>query len=157
VSGFNTANGWSDGAAKDGDCFVDLNGNLGPGRISQTIDTVAGQWQRIDDWVSGNAGPNGTTKADGAKRLVAPWNGSTADSATCLHQGGDNWSNLGWELHSVLARASSSLGFQRMSTDHMAAGPFIDNISVTAVPEPATLALWLAGIGLVAGAVRRGR
>jgi hypothetical protein len=39
----------------------------------------------------------------------------------------------------------------------MAAGPFIDNISVTAVPEPATLALWLAGIGLVAGAVRRGR
>ncbi|MDP2008315.1 MAG: PEP-CTERM sorting domain-containing protein [Rubrivivax sp.] len=33
----------------------------------------------------------------------------------------------------------------------------ISNLSVTAVPEPATTALWLAGLGLVAGAARRRR
>ena len=179
VSGSSSANGWSTGslniefvkagytngsdtvgAAQDGDWFVDLNGVLGPGSIQQTFDTVAGQWYRVDYWISGNAGPGGATMADGAKSLQAAWNGSTADSATYAHQSGDNWSNLRWEAHSFLVQASgtsSTLGFQSTSTFYSDAGPFIDSISVTAVPEPATLALWLAGIGLVASAVRRRR
>ena len=68
------------GAAQDGDWFVDLNGTQGPGRISQTFDTIAGQWYRIDYWISGNAGPNGSTMADGSKSLTASWNGGTADT-----------------------------------------------------------------------------
>ena len=146
------------GAAQDGDWFVDLNGTQGPGRISQTFDTIAGQWYRIDYWISGNAGPNGSTMADGSKSLTASWNGGTADSATYAHQSGDNWSNLRWEGHSFQAQASgtsSTLPFQSTSSYYIPAGPFIDAISVTAVPEPATLALWLAGLGLVAGVARR--
>lgn len=148
------------GAAKDGDWFVDLNGTQGAGVIRQSFDTVAGQWYRVDYWISGNAGPGGVTMGDGAKSLDAKWNNVTADSATYLHQAGDKWSNLRWEAHSFLAQASgssSTLSFHSTSTVYNAAGPFIDNISVTAVPEPATLALWLAGIGLVAGAARRRR
>lgn len=96
--------------------------------------------------------------ADGSKSLVAEWNGAGADSATYQHQAGDNWSNLRWEPHSFLVQASASsstLGFRSTSTYYPAAGPFVDAISVTAVPEPATLALWLAGLGLVAGVARR--
>lgn len=179
VSAFSTANGWSTGnvniefvktgysngsdtvgAAKDGDWFVDLNGTQGAGVIRQTFDTVAGQWYRVDYWISGNAGPGGATMADGAKSLEARWNHVAADTATYLHQAGDKWSNLRWEAHSFLAQASgssSTLSFHSLSTTYPFAGPFIDSISVTAVPEPATLALWLAGFGLVAGAVRRRR
>lgn len=148
------------GAAKDGLWFVDLNGTQGPGRISQTFDTVAGQWYRVDYWMSGNAGPNGTTSADGTKSLVALWNGATADTATYLHQSGDRWSNLRWEGHSFLVQASttsSTLGFRSTSTVYAAAGPFIDAISVTAVPEPAEAAMWLAGIGMLAAVSRRRR
>jgi MYXO-CTERM domain-containing protein len=179
VSANTTANGWTVsganieyvkagysgagdtvGAAMEGLWFVDLNGTQGPGTISQTFDTIAGQWYRVDYWMSGNAGPNGSTSADGAKSLVALWNGATADAATYLHQSGDRWSNLRWEGHSFLVQASatsSTLGFRSTSTVYAAAGPFIDAISVTAVPEPAEAAMWLAGIGMLAAVSRRRR
>lgn len=179
VSANTTANGWTVsgagieyvkagysgagdtvGAASDGLWFVDLNGTQGPGTISQTFDTVAGQWYRVNYWMSGNAGPNGSTSADGAKSLVALWNGATADTATYLHQSGDRWSNMRWEGHSFLvqaAAASSTLGFRSTSTFYAEAGPFIDAISVTAVPEPAEAAMWLAGLGMLAAVGRRRR
>ncbi|TDP61610.1 DUF642 domain-containing protein [Roseateles toxinivorans] len=145
------------GPAQDGDWFVDLNGTQGPGRISQSFDTVAGQWYRIDYYISGNAGPNGSTSG-GSKTLNALWNGGVADSASYLHQVGDKWSNNRWEAHSFLAQAvgaSSTLGFQSTSFTYSAAGPFIDAITVTAVPEPGTYALMLVGLGLIGFAKRR--
>lgn len=137
------------GAAADGDWFVDLNGTQGPGRIAQTFDTLAGQWYRIDFAISGNAGPNGVTSADGSKSLTVLWDGNLAGSASYQHLPGDGWSNLRWEGHSLLvqaAGASSTLAFQSASTVFAAAGPFVDAIQVSAVPEPGTAALWLTGL-----------
>lgn len=145
------------GAAADGLWFVDLNGTTGPGRISQSFDTVAGQWYRIDYFMSGNAGPNGST-SNGSKTLNALWNGGVADSASYTHQVGDKWSILRWEAHSFLAQAvgaTTTLGFQSTSTTYAAAGPLLDAITVTAVPEPGTYALMLAGLGLLGFAKRR--
>lgn len=81
-----------------------------------------------------------------------------SDSAVYQHQTGDTWSNLRWEDHSFLVQAAdagSTLTFRSASTAYPAAGPFIDAISVTAVPEPTTMAMWLAGVGLLAGLARR--
>ena len=155
--------GYSNGAdtvapAADGDWFVDLNGTQGPGRIAQTFDTVAGQWYRIDFAMSGNAGPGGATAADGSKSLNVLWNGGTAASATYLHQPGDRWDNLRWEWHDVLVQAtgsSSTLTFQSASSFYSAAGALVDAIQVTAVPEPGTAAMLLAGLAM--GTVLRRR
>ena len=74
------------------------------------------------------------------------------------HRAGDNWSNLRGEAHGVdvLATGTTSLlRFQSTYTGNAAAGAFIDNIRVSAVPEPATAGLILAGLLLVGVAGRR--
>jgi hypothetical protein len=96
--------------------------------------------------------------ADGARSLVAEGNGAGASSASLLRQPGDNWSKLRWELHSFVVQATDSnttLGFLIASSTDAAAGPFVDAISATAVPEPAGLAWWVAGLDPVAGVARR--
>ena len=48
---------------------------------------------------------------------------------------------------------SSNLSFDHAGADNM--GLMLDNVSVTAVPEPETYALMLAGLGLIGFSVRR--
>lgn len=49
--------------------------------------------------------------------------------------------------------ASYSLTFNNAGGDNI--GAVIDNVSITAVPEPETLAMLLAGLGLIGSVVRR--
>lgn len=155
-----SASGDTVAAAHDGLWMVDLNGTQGPGTISQTFDTVPGQLYLVEYWISGNAGPNGSTSG-GSKSLEVAWNGAVVDTATYLHQAGDNWANLRWEGHAVVvqaAGATSTLAFRSTSLTYAAAGPLLDDIRVSAIPEPATALLWLTGFGLLAATARkRGR
>lgn len=147
-------------AAHEGDWFVDLNGTQGPGGIGQDIVTAVGQQYRIEFWMSGNAGPLGTTSADGAKTLDVLWNNAVVGSFTFAHQPGDAWSNLRWEQHSVIVSGASgldSLELRSTSSFYAAAGPFVDAVSITAVPEPGTWATLAAGLALIAVGARRRR
>jgi hypothetical protein len=147
------------GPAQDGLWMVDLNGTQGPASIAQTFDTVAGQWYAVNYFLSGNAGPNGSTSV-GNKTLAVYWNGALADTATYTHQPGDGWSNLRWDAHGFQAMATgpqTTLRFASTSNGYAAAGPMIDAISITPVPEPATALLWAGGAMVLLGAVRRRR
>ena len=151
-------------SAHEGDWFVDLNGTQGPGGLRQSLLTDPNQQYRIDFWMSGNPGPLGVTTSGGPKTLDVLWNGAVAGSFSYTHLPGDQWSNLRWESHSVLVTGVGlSGGFDTLeirstSNFHAAAGPFVDALSITAVPEPGTWAMLAAGLGLlgVVGA-RRGK
>lgn len=62
------------------------------------------------------------------------------------------WQNVTRSI-SVLGDMSSRLSFDHAGGDNM--GLILDNVSVTAVPEPETYALMLAGLGLMGFMVRR--
>jgi hypothetical protein len=145
-------------SAQDGDWFVDLNGVSGPGGIGQDIATDSDQVYRVDFWMSGNAGPLGSTSADGSRSLDVLWNNSVVGSFTFVFQPGDQWNNLRWEKHSVLVTGASgfdSLEIRSTSAFYAAAGPFVDAISITAVPEPGTWAMLAVGLGLMGLGVKR--
>lgn len=63
--------------------------------------------------------------------------------------------NTGWNLNSIsfVAAGNGVLSFKGLTSSDNTA--FIDNISVTAVPEPATYSILLAGIGLMGFMIRR--
>jgi hypothetical protein len=151
-------------SAHEGEWFVDLNGTQGPGGLRQSLLTDPNQQYRIGFWMSGNPGPLGSTSGGGPKTLDVLWNGAVVGSFSYTHLPGDRWNNLRWEAHSVLVNGVGlSGGFDTLeirstSNFYAAAGPFVDALSITAVPEPGTWAMLAAGLGLlgVVGA-RRGK
>lgn len=147
-------------SAHSGEWFVDLNGTDGPGGISQQIDAATSQQYVVNFWMSGNAGPSGTTSGDGSRTLDVLWNGVLVGDARFDFQDGDRWNNLRWEKHSVIVTGGvglDTLEFRSTSTAYAFAGPLIDTISVTPVPEPETWALLGAGLALLAMGTRRRR
>ncbi|HZH97738.1 MAG TPA: DUF642 domain-containing protein [Fimbriimonadaceae bacterium] len=162
-----TYNGWTVGSGPaiefvpstvwqthEGDGAIDLNGTQGPGTIFQQFATTPGQSYRVDFWYSGNPGPNGSTM--GTKSFDVLWDGNQAGIFTFVHQATDRWNNMRWLSGSVTVLAtgtSSILSFRGRNFNHPDAGAAIDDISVTPVPEPATIAM----LGMGAAALFRRR
>lgn len=136
------------GSAQDGNMYAELDG-YGNMAISQTLSTVVGQTYTLSFWFSDRTGvavdSNGISWSVGAlSGLVnGPYNGT---------------GNNVWQQFTTTFTATSTstvLSFAGAGTSD-SLGSSLDNISVTAVPEPATFGLMAAGLGLM-GVVRRRR
>ena len=139
----------------DGDGYsVDLNGN-NPGAISQTINTVAGRTYNLTFDMSAN--PDSTV--DSTRVAIIGAGGSTIGTADYTLTPSNSKSNMLWqdESFSFVADSSSTvISFTSGSTDgDCCYGAAIDNVGVAGVPEPATWALSILGVGLVGMSLRR--
>ncbi len=136
---------------QEGARSIDLSGNAA-GSLSQTFDTIAGQLYEVNFFLAGNpdSGPlvkMATTTASG--------NMSQTDNFTVV-PGVNTRPNMGWLPYSyrfTANAASTTLTFA--SATQTAFGPALDNVSVAAVPEPATWGMFILGFGLIGGAMRR--
>lgn len=135
------ANGVYGPLLSNGGAFnLDLVGYGSSGAISQTLATVVGQQYLVSlDYSSNNGITNPTAIIAG---------GSTIGTITGTHA---------WQNYTGLFTATST------STTFMIsegvgggnAGVFLDNINVSAVPEPAAWTMILLGFGLIGFAIRK--
>lgn len=145
--------------AADGTHSLDLNGNLGPSGVEQTIATVPGELYRLSFSFSGN--PNLGTERGIAGDLLASLSvsvGPVSNDFTFDVLPTHTNSNMDWITESFDFTAVSNATliqfistttlpfFPRTSGDpptpNCCYGPIIDNVSVTNVPEPPSLAVF---------------
>jgi hypothetical protein len=124
-----------DGSAPDGLC----RGYFGPlgttGGIEQALTTVAGAQYLITFMLSGDgADPSSVQVSFGSQPLLTLANPSTS----------------GFQLYSFVASASSASTVLSFQFRDDASFMELDQISVTAVPEPATVAMLALGIAVLA-------
>ncbi|WP_309643729.1 choice-of-anchor C family PEP-CTERM protein [Phenylobacterium sp.] len=134
--------------ASEGSRSVDLSGNQ-PGSISQTITTVSGVKYKVSFDLAGNPDAGPVLKAMAVTSVgVQNFNFDTTGAS----HGDMNWTPSSFTF--VATAASTTLVFASLTGD--AYGPALDNVSASAVPEPATWAMMIIGFGAV-GAMARSR
>jgi choice-of-anchor C domain-containing protein len=149
AAGATELTGWTVGATS-----VDIiNGNYGAvsGNSidmlgTQTLSTLVGQtyWLQFD--LSSNRG--GDNNAAGKELTVAGLGGGAAQSFSALTAG------VSHQSYSFTANSTATL-LQFSSGPSGYSGSVLDNVSVTAVPEPQTYALMLGGLAAMAFVARR--
>jgi choice-of-anchor C domain-containing protein len=144
--------------AGDGNRSIDMNG-LAHGGLTQTFDTTAGQAYKVTFLLSGNP-DNGHNPA--IKTLDVLTN--NVSHPFSFDTTGNSLANMGWtqESFTFVAGAGNSSTIDFKSTTFMPEGcpcfgPALDGVSVTAVPEPESYAMMLAGLGLMGFIARRRR
>jgi choice-of-anchor C domain-containing protein len=136
----------------EGKHSLDLSGN-GPGMIFQTIATTIGQQYRLSFDLAGNPDASGLKTT-----ILNVTAGVTPQAFSFTNDISTTKTSMAWvskSLDFVATKNDTTIMF--MSGNSSAFGPALDNVSVTAVPEPETYAMMLAGLGLVAGMARRKR
>lgn len=161
--------------AVDGEQFVDLNGSVA-GWMQRAFTAEAGSAVTVSFWYSGNPYvPNvgvdllanfwvGTTAGTGGM-AAAPGSFTTLTANRESLPVGSPWTQA---LVTFVAPAStlylnfrgidlvSPLLAQYPEKSYTPYGILVDDLRVTAVPEPSTWALMLAGLGILAGTTWRG-
>lgn len=128
---------------------IDLNG-VGQGGLAQTFNTVANQAYAVTFFLAGNP-DNGPT----IKTIKVDTNGANEQFFE-FDTTGFNKSNMGWKQFTynfVGSGSPTTLAFNSQNAGSW--GAALDNVSVSAVPEPANWAMMLLGFGLIGGAMRR--
>lgn len=139
--------------AYTGNQALDLVGTgVSTGAISQAFATTIGQTYRLVFAYTNNTDTNANLSADVLVSGVA-----SLLSGSLSHQGGTtntpNWTIF--DKTFVADSTSTKLSFLDTS-NRGNQGLFLDSVSVSAaVPEPATWALMILGVGVVGGALRR--
>ncbi|MBT2185966.1 PEPxxWA-CTERM sorting domain-containing protein [Sphingobium nicotianae] len=147
--------------ASHGSQFVDLTGNVGRGGgvVSNAFATGSGASYRasfdVGAFFVGGQGSYGNVTVD----LFV--NNSFVQSFTnimSLQSAGSDWQRFSWDFAGTGSPMTIGL-FSSLSTASSNLGVGLDNVSVdllsSAVPEPATWALMVGGLGLAGGMMRR--
>lgn len=136
--------------AQDGARSIDLAGNS-PGALSQTFATTFGHGYRITYWIGRNP--------DGGSNPRTGFIDVGGGQTQFIYSGSGSRANMQWEQETfdfVATGASTTLTFAAdPATASQFFGPALDNVSIGAIPEPATWALVIMGFGAVGGALRR--
>jgi hypothetical protein len=131
------------GSAAGGVNFVELD-TYHNSSLWQTINTVSGQSYTLSFQFQDRAGVDLSSQG-----LNVSWGGVAVDSVN----GSANWTTRTYTL--IGDGTAKQLKFTAIGTDD-SLGTSLDNVSLTtAVPEPETYAMLLAGLGLVGFAARR--
>ena len=133
--------------ASSGSNSLDLSG-LKKGEIHQVLNTTAGQLYQLSFDMAGNVfgGP-------AVKKMSVNVGSSGVFS---FDNTGTSATNMGWATYtSTFIATASTTTLSFLSNTAGNAGPALDNISVTAVPEPESYAMFLAGLGIMGAVARR--
>jgi choice-of-anchor C domain-containing protein len=124
-----------------GSYTIDLDGNA-PGTISQGLNLAAGSYE-LGFWMAGNTAGGDATKS------VQVTVGGSLETFTFSTAGHDA-NNMGYTFETLdfSTPGATTLTFKSLD-DSGAYGAAIGGVSVTAVPEPASMALLLAGLGML--------
>jgi choice-of-anchor C domain-containing protein len=143
----------ADWNASNGARSLDLNA-LNAGSIFQTFPTTPGQPYEVLFDMAANTGLAPPVPPVTMTMQVSAGGASQNYSFSTL---GHSYSNMGWDTKQLLFTATGStttLTFTSTSTTTFSAGPTLDNVRLTLVPEPGSFLL--ATIG-VASALTKGR
>ena len=133
----------SDGSAH----YLEINANR-LGDVGQTLQTVVGQSYKVSFDYSGRS-DSGT--ANNSKAEVF-WGGQLI--ATLNQEPNSGWQTYGYTL--TASNTKTLLEFRSIGpTAKPSYGSYLDAVSVTAVPEPESYAMMLAGLGLLGFMARR--
>ena len=132
---------WSQPAA--GSYSIDLDGNS-PGTISQNLNLGVGNYV-LTFALAGN--PDG---GDSVKSVDVSIDGITRSFT--FDTAGQHTNNMGWITESISFQSTAAAATTLSFTSQDAGGPYgaaIGNVNLLAVPEPGSMALLLAGLGMV--------
>ena len=148
---FNNSGSPGPNLAYEGNQYLDLVGQGGTGSITQIlIPTVVGQGYTLTFAYSHNL----------FTQIASASASFSIDTlmGTVTHSTGDS-TNLDWRIGGgtfTATGAFATLNFTNL-TGGVNEGIFLDAVSLTAVPEPATWAMMLVGFGVIGFAMRRGK
>lgn len=141
------------GTAQDGTQFVELDshGANPNSTMGQALSTVSGQSYLLSFWYSPR--PNTASLPSNTNNLAVSWNGSLLLPTL---GGTNNTGSHHWQqyAYTVIGTGTDTLRFSAFGAQDTYGGS-LDNVSVTAVPEPGSLAMLLAGLGMVGTIARR--
>jgi len=150
------------GTAQDGVQFVELDSHsYVPGKpgsfnsnstMAQTVATVASQIYTLSFWYSPRA--NTASMGTNTNDLGVYWNGSQLGGTLT---GINNTGTHHWQQYSysVVGHGLDTLSFSALGKQDTY-GASLDNVSlITAVPEPGSLAMMIAGLGMLGTIARR--
>jgi choice-of-anchor C domain-containing protein len=132
---------WHQPAA--GSFSIDLDGNS-PGAISQNLNLGIGNYV-LTFSLAGN--PDG---GDSVKSVDVSIDGITRNFT--FDTAGQHTNNMGWITESITFQTTAATATSLSFTSQDVGGPYgaaIGNVSLLAVPEPGSMALLLAGLGMV--------
>jgi hypothetical protein len=138
------------GSAENGNNFIELDGYEND-RITTTLATTAGQTYEISFWYQNRAGVAASSEGFDATVL----SGASVSAASLV----GNAASSGWQQEKIVFKAGSNVSIFSIAATGTSDsfGTSFDNFSAIAVPEPATMGLFAAGLAMLGMSARRRR